>query len=50
MIDPKKYYAPDVYREPNQDVPIGFTINVRQMVLMKARHAQAKFSGGHRRH
>ena len=43
-IDPKKYYPPDVYRVPNKDYPQDFTIDVRQIALMKAKQAQAKLS------
>ena len=43
-IDPKKYYPPDVYREPKKDYPKDFTIDVRQIALVKAKQAQAKLS------
>ena len=43
-IDPKKYYPPDVYREPKKDYPRDFTIDVREMALVKAKQAQAKLS------
>src|SRR5262245_38787578 len=44
-IDPKKYYPPDVYREPKKDYPKNFTIDVRQMALVKAKQAaQARLS------
>ena len=29
-IDPKKYYPPDVYREPNRVFPKDFKIDVRK--------------------
>jgi hypothetical protein len=43
-IDPKKYYPPDVYREPKKDYPRDFTIDVREIALVKAKQAQAKLS------
>src|SRR5262245_65603084 len=44
-IDPKKYYPPDVYREPKKDYPRDFTIDVRQVALVKAKQAaQARLS------
>src|SRR5215510_14027121 len=44
-IDPKKYYPPDVYREPKKEYPRDFTIDVRQMALVKAKQAvQARLS------
>ena len=30
-IDPKEYYPPDLYREPEPDFPRDFTIDVREM-------------------
>ncbi|MDP9811277.1 G3E family GTPase [Rhizobium tibeticum] len=43
-IDPKKYYPPDVYREPNKDYPRDYTIDVREMALVKAKQAQTRLS------
>jgi ribonuclease Z len=43
-IDPKKYYPPDVYRVPNKSYPKDLTIDVREMVLMKAKQAQARLT------
>jgi ribonuclease BN (tRNA processing enzyme) len=43
-IDPKKYYPPDVYREPKKDYPKDFTIDAREIALVKAKQAQAKLS------
>ncbi|MFA1627683.1 guanitoxin biosynthesis MBL fold metallo-hydrolase GntH [Rhizobium mongolense] len=43
-IDPKKYYPPDVYREPKKDYPRNYTIDVREMALVKAKQAQTKLS------
>ncbi|WP_461512903.1 guanitoxin biosynthesis MBL fold metallo-hydrolase GntH [Rhizobium mongolense] len=43
-IDPKKYYPPDVYREPHKDYPRDYTIDVREMALVKAKQAQTKLS------
>jgi hypothetical protein len=43
-IDPKKYYPPDVYREPNQAYPKDLAIDVREIALMKAKKAQTKLS------
>jgi ribonuclease Z len=45
-IDPKKYYPPDVYREPQRNFPNGFKIDVREMVVKKVREKiQTKLSG-----
>ncbi len=44
-IDPKKYYPPDVSREPQRDYPKGFKIDVRAMVQKTLRAKQAKLSG-----
>jgi hypothetical protein len=44
QIDPKKYYPADVYRKPEPDFPEGFTIDVREIALMKAKQAQTKLS------
>ena len=44
-IDPKKYYPPDVYREPKQDFPKDFTIDVRQIALMKAKQGPGQALG-----
>ncbi len=41
-IDPKKYYPPDVYRAPAKDYPTNYTIDVREIALVKAKQAQAK--------
>jgi ribonuclease Z len=43
-IDPKKYYPPDVYRVPNKDYPKDFTVDVREIALVKAKQAQTKLS------
>ena len=43
-IDPKKYYPPDVYRQPQPDFPNGFKIDVRQIAQKKLRAAQAKLT------
>jgi hypothetical protein len=43
-IDPKRYYPPDVYREPKKDYPRDYTIDVREIALVKAKQAQAKLS------
>ncbi|MEZ0001761.1 hypothetical protein [Sinorhizobium fredii] len=43
-IDPKKYYPPDVYRDPKKDYPRDYTIDVREIALVKAKKAQAKLS------
>ncbi|MEY9581995.1 hypothetical protein [Sinorhizobium fredii] len=43
-IDPKRYYPPDVYREPKKDYPRDYTIDVREIALVKAKKAQAKLS------
>ena len=43
-IDPKKYYPPDLYREPNKSYPKDLTIDVRQLALTKVKQAQAKLS------
>ena len=43
-IDPKKYYPPDVYREPQPNFPNDFTIDVRQIVQRKLREVQAKLT------
>ena len=43
-IDPKKYYPPDVYREPQRNFPKDFTIDVRQIVQKKLREGQAKLT------
>ncbi|WP_246698008.1 guanitoxin biosynthesis MBL fold metallo-hydrolase GntH [Rhizobium sp. WYCCWR 11128] len=43
-IDPKKYYPPDVYRAPNKAYPKDFTLDVREIALMKAKRAQVKLS------
>ena len=43
-IDPKKYYPPDVYREPQRNFPKGFKIDVRQIVQKKLRAMQAKLT------
>jgi len=45
-IDPKKYYPPDMYREPQRNFPNGFKIDVREMVIKKVREKiQTKLSG-----
>ena len=44
-IDPKQYYPPDVYREPQPNFPNDFTIDVRQIVQRKLRETQAKLTG-----
>jgi hypothetical protein len=45
-IDPKKYYPPDVYREPQGNFPKGFKIDVREMLRKKVREKiQTKVSG-----
>jgi hypothetical protein len=45
-IDPKKYYPPDMYREPQRNFPKGFKIDVREMVVKKVREKiQTKLSG-----
>ena len=36
-IDPKKYYPPDLYREPHRNFPNGFKIDVRQIVQKRLR-------------
>ncbi len=43
-IDPKKYYPPDMYREPQRNFPNGFKIDVRQVVQTKLRAMQAKLT------
>ena len=43
-IDPKKYYPADVYRKPEPNFPAGYTIDVREIALVKAKQAQAKLS------
>lgn len=43
-IDPKNYYPSDVYRDPQPNFPQDITIDVREIVLMKAKMAQAKLS------
>ena len=43
-IDPKQYYPPDMYREPQPDFPNGFKIDVREIAATKARHIQAKLA------
>ena len=35
-IDPKKYYPPDLYREPQRNFPNGFKIDVRQIAPEEA--------------
>ena len=45
-IDPKKYYPPDVYREPNKSYPKDFTIDVREIAQKKLRAVQAKLTAG----
>lgn len=44
-IDPKRYYPPDVYREPQPNFPNDFRIDVRQIVQRKLRETQAKLTG-----
>ena len=44
-IDPKQYYPPDLYREPQPNFPKDFTIDVRQIVQKKLREVQAKLTG-----
>jgi len=45
-IDPKKYYPPDMYREPQRNFPNGFKIDVREMIVRKVREKiQTKLSG-----
>ena len=44
-IDPKQYYPPDVYREPQPNFPQDFTIDVRHIVQKKLRAMQAKLTG-----
>ena len=44
-IDPKQYYPPDLYREPQPNFPKDFTIDVRQIVQKKLRAMQAKLTG-----
>jgi hypothetical protein len=45
-IDPKKYYPPDVYREPQRNFPKGFTIDVRAILRKKVgEKIQTKVSG-----
>ena len=43
-IDPKKYYPPDLYREPQRNFPNDFKIDVRQIVQKKLRATQAKLT------
>ena len=44
-IDPKQYYPPDLYREPQRNFPNGFKIDVRQIVQRKVREMQSKLTG-----
>ena len=44
-IDPKQYYPPDLYREPQPNFPKDFTIDVRHIVQKKLRAMQAKLTG-----
>jgi hypothetical protein len=43
-IDPRAYYPPDLYREPQPVFPAGFTIDVREMAAKRVRHMQEKLS------
>ena len=43
-IDPKEYYPPDLYREPEPNFPEGFTIDVGQIAAVKLRHIQEKLA------
>ncbi|MGB7159533.1 MAG: hypothetical protein WBD40_15810 [Tepidisphaeraceae bacterium] len=43
-IDPKKYYPPDVYREPQRNFPRGLKMDVRPMIQKKLREGQAKLT------
>ena len=43
-IDPKKYYPPDVARQPLPDFPKGFKMDVREVAPKKLRAAQAKLT------
>ncbi len=45
-IDPKKYYPPDVYREPNPIFPANFKIDMKTMIGEKiAQAVKSKFEG-----
>jgi hypothetical protein len=43
-IDPKKYYPPDLYREPQPNFPKDFTIDVRELAAKRVRHMQQKLA------
>ena len=43
-IDPRRYYPPDVYREPQKAYPKDYTIDVRELALVKAKKAQSMLS------
>ena len=43
-IEPRLYYPPDVYREPQRNFPKDFKIDVRQVIQRKVRETQAKLT------
>jgi len=43
-IDPKMYYPVGVYRAPVKDYPRNYTIDVRELALVKAKQAQVKLA------
>ena len=43
-IDPRQYYPPDLYREPQPNFPKDFTIDVRELAAKRVRHMQEKLA------
>ncbi|WSH00159.1 hypothetical protein U8P71_16425 [Rhizobium ruizarguesonis] len=43
-IEPRLYYPPDVYREPQRNFPKDFRIDVRQVIQRKVRETQVKLT------